>query len=387
LLVGEIALTVVLLVGAGLMVRSFLNMQRWDVGIATKGVVMARVELPPERYRGPADLLAFEERLMERLDAMGGAFAVTIASDAPGSGAEPLGLRLQDRDVRDRDGHLPEVSTVRIAAGYFSALDARLLQGREFEPADGRPGAEAVIVNEPFAAKYWPGENPIGKRIQVGGGDGKPWLNVVGVSPAILQHFKRDLNVPTVYVPYRQNPVSSFFVLARGSAAADRIAPALRAEISALDSDLPLIGMTTLDEYLRNITWGYRLFSGLFSIFAFIALLMSSVGIYSATAYGISQRTQEIGIRLALGATRQSVAWMVLRQGLIRIAAGLALGLIGALALSGAMQMLLYNVTPTDPLTFVLITGLLGAVTTAACLIPARRAMSLDPSEALRQDG
>jgi ABC-type antimicrobial peptide transport system permease subunit len=209
---------------------------------------------------------------------------------------------------------------------------------------------------------------------------------VVGVSEPILQgNLEGNVVQPIVYVPYRQNP-SGMFVMVRSRIPKDALTASLRNELRSIDPDLPLFDIRTLDERLWQRTWPFRVFGTLFSVFAITALVMSCVGIYAVTAYGVSQRTQEIGVRVALGASRWSVLWLVLRQAMIRIGIGLTLGLAGAIALSRVLRSVLFQVSPTDPSTFIVIAILLCIVTIAASMIPARRAMRLDPVDALRSE-
>jgi predicted permease len=395
LLVGEIGLTIVLLVGAGLMIRSFLQMYTFDIGIQTDNLLTVQVQPTSSRYPQPADRLAFQERLNARLRALPGIDMMTIASHPPAGGGLARTLKLQDRDIADSNNRLPVVTRLAILPDYFPALNLPVSRGRNFTQADGAPGAEVVIVNETFAARYWPGEDPVGKRIRLGqdferGTDDPklPWLTVIGVSPPVYQQSPdSEFRVqPTVYVPFRQEPTIAFTVLTRSRVSRDALLSSIRNELRSVDPDLPLYNIRTLDEILERRRWPFRVFGTLFAAFAVIALVMSSVGIYAVTSYGVGQRTPEIGVRMALGASRRDVLWLVLRQGLKRIAIGLTIGLLAAVGVSRVLASILVNTTPTDPLTFVSISILLTVVTLVACIVPARRAMYLDPVHALRTE-
>jgi putative ABC transport system permease protein len=393
LLVGQIGLTLVLLVGAGLMIRSFLNLQNFNVGIQTGNMLTVGISVPPAKYSQTEDRLAFLDRLQERVRSVPGIEAMTVASNAPAGGGAPLALKLADRDIADSNGRAPLVSRVVIAPGYFQALRLTLARGREFNAADGGPGNEAVIVNQPFAAKYWPGADAIGKRIRLGADEKAAWITIIGVSPPVFQ--QNDLNnstafrtadvQPTVYVPYRHEPNAPLNILTRNRIQNETVTATLRNELRNLDSDLPLFNIRTVDEMLYQRSWPYRVFGSLFAIFAAIALVMSSVGIYAVTAYGVNQRSQEIGIRMALGAGKRDVLWLILRQVLKRITVGLAIGLVSALAVSRVLSSLLFDVAPTDPATFLSISVVLSAVTIIACLVPATRATLLDPASVLNR--
>jgi predicted permease len=393
LLIGQIGLTIVLLVGAGLMIRSFLITQRFDIGVDTQNIVTVQVAPPSFRYPQPLDRLAFQERLRERLETLPSMDTLTIVSHPPAGGAAFRTLKIEGREMTDANNRLPSVARLSVVPGYFDALDLTVRRGRAFTETDGAAGAEAVIVNEPFVARYFPDEDPLGKRLRLGEDLNRgtedleaAWLTIIGVSPPVFQQSpNQDLSVqPTVYVPFRQEPPVAFTVLARSSLSGEAVVAAIRNELREVDADLPLYNIRTMDDILAQRNWPYRIFGTLFATFAVIALLMSSVGIYAVTAYGVGQRTQEIGVRMALGARQRDILWLVLRQGITRIFLGVALGLLAALGASRVLSAVLVNMTATDPTTFVSICLLLAVVTLLACFVPARRATQLDPVDALR---
>jgi predicted permease len=393
LLVGEVALTIVLLVGAGLMIRSFLQMYTFDIGVNTDNLLTVQVQPTASRYPKPEDRRVFEGRLQERLESLPGIDVLTIVSQPPAGGALGRTLKLEDRSLFDANNRLPVVSRLVVVPGYFQKLNIPITRGRDISAADGNAGSEVVIVNEQFVAKYWPNEDPVGRRIRLGqdferGTDDPtlPWLTVIGVSRGVYQTSPdNDFTIqPTVYVPFRQEPPIAFTVLARSRTSRDSLIASIRNELRNVDPDLPLYNIRSMDEILERRRWPFRVFGTLFAAFAIIALALSSVGIYAVTAYGVGQRTSEIGLRMALGAQRGDVMWLVLRQGIRRIAIGLTLGLLAAFGVSRVLRSVLVNITPTDPVTFVFISLLLTLVTLVACLVPARRAMHLDPVDALR---
>jgi len=393
LLVGQIALTIVLLVGAGLMIRSFLITQRFDIGVNTENLVSVQLTLPNARYPQPADRLAFQERLEERLDAVPGVDALTIVSNPPASGAQMLTLKIDGREMVDANNRLPTVYRLVVVPDYFESLELPIRRGRGFSETDGAPGAEAVIVNETFVTRYFPDTDPLGSRLRLGTDVNRgtedpaaPWLTIVGVSPPVFQQSpNQDLRVqPTVYVPFRQEPLIGFTILARTKVSGDAVVTAIRNELRQLDADLPLFNIRTMDDILAQRNWPYRIFGTLFGTFAVIALLISAVGIYAVTAHGVGQRTQEIGVRMALGADRRDILWLVLKQGTLRIGIGLVLGVVAAAFASRAIGAVLVNTSTRDPLTFIAICLLLTAVTLLACFMPARRATQLHPTQALR---
>jgi putative ABC transport system permease protein len=393
LLVGQVGLTIVLLVGAGLMIRSFLITQQFDIGVDTDRILSVQVTLPNARYPQATDRVAFHDSLMERLGALPGMDGVTIASHPPAGGAASRTLKLEGRELIDENNRLPIVARVAVFPGYFEALGLTVRRGRDFIEADGAAGAEAVIVNEPFVARYFPGEDPLGKRLRLGNDLDRgtedlaaPWVTIIGVSPPVFQQSRdQDLSVqPTIYAPLRQEPPTAFTVLARSGMAEDAAVAAIRNELRQLDADMPLYNVRSMDDILAQRNWPYRIFGTLFAVFALIALLISSVGIYAVAAHAIGQRRQEIGVRMAFGARQRDILWLVLRQGITRIVLGIALGLLAAVGVSRVLTSVLVNTTATDPATFAAISILLAAVTLLACFVPARRATRLDPVDALR---
>jgi putative ABC transport system permease protein len=344
------------------------------------------VPLDERKYPERADLVAFTDRLIERLASLPDVESFTIASELPATGAPLAHLHLADRVIANSDGTPPRVARTLIGAGYFEALGLTMPRGREFTPADGAPGAEAVIVNQRFAAQYWPGEDPVGQKIRLGQGNWQgPWTTVVGVSPTIRQTSLRPDVDALVYLPFRQFPTFWFSIMARVRSPASA-ANVLQEEVRKLDPDLPLLNMRTLDEYLDRLSGETRILSTLFFVFALIGLLLSAVGIYAATAYATSQRTQEIGIRIALGAATRDVVWLVLGSGLRQLALALPIGMAFAIAVSRLLASVLFEVTPLDLVTFVSIPVMLSAIVLAACLVPARRAARLSPVDALRTE-
>jgi predicted permease len=385
LLVGEIALTVVLLLGAGLAMRSFLILNSVDVGVDTRNLIDAWLDLPRNKYAKDSDRVAFVENFLatfSRPDRR-----ATVALAGPLTGAASNKLQLQDRDIKNNSGISPDVAVLPVANGYFSALDVPLIRGRDFQDRDGHPGSQVAIVNERFASAYWPDENPVGKRLRLGN-ERAPWLDVVGVSRNIAQSASNLAAgpQPVVYVPYRQLAVDSFAILVRGGEVGSTVVQ-LRAAIAAMDPDLALYHVMQTDEMLRDVFWIERVQGSLFTLFAAMALVMSSIGLYGVTAHGVNLRAREIGIRAALGATPFGVIWLVVKQSLTRIAAGLAIGLLGAVLLNDLLKEIAFaGADPGDPVTFFSTLILLAAVTLAASFLPAWRASKLNPADALRAD-
>ena len=394
MVVVELALTLVLLVGAGLMGRSFLKLYTRDLGIRTDHLLSMQMQLPESKYRDAAARRAFYERLAPRLSAIPGVESITFTTSVPPFGAARRDVDIEGRPVRAAGEKAPDAAVVLISPSFFDTIGVQLRRGRAFNDNDGAPGSEAVIVNELFASRLFPGEDPIGRRIRL---TAEPlpgqapavetWRTIVGVAPTLRHGSMQDANPPmAVYVPYRQESPRGTILLARSRLDVGSIMNAVRREVQAVDQDQPVFTAQTFDDIMRQQRWPFRVFGSLFAIFAVIALIMSSVGLYAVMAYSVTQRTSEIGVRMALGADGRDVSWLVFRRGLMQMTIGLALGLAGAFAISRVLKALLVGITPTDPVTFVGITVLLAVVATAACLLPARRATRVDPLIALRAD-
>jgi len=412
MVVLELALTLVLLVGAGLMIRSFLKLYTIDIGIRTENLVSMDLQLPNSKYPAPPApganapaipagvrpdaRIAFYDRLLPRLEAIAGVESVSFTTGVPPFGGGRRGIDIEGRPPRKPEERAPDVGVVTISPRFFDTVGVQLRRGRLFRDTDGTPGQENTIVNEKFVAQFFPNEDPIGRRIRFIPGKPAPgqpappvpvWRTIVGVSPTIRHSNPQDAEPPAVmYVPHRQNPPSGGSLLIRSRLDAAAILKAVRTEVGAVDPDQPTFAVRTMTQMLEQQMWPYRVFGTLFATFAVIALVMSSVGLYAVMAYSVTQRTTEIGVRMALGAEGRQVSWLILKRGLWQMGLGLSLGLAGAFGLSGVLGTLLVQVTPTDPVTFGTITAILTVVAIAACLIPARRATRVDPLIALRAE-
>ena len=381
LIVVEISLTVVLMVGAGLLVRSLLALQSVNMGFRTGNLLIATLTLSDAKHPSDAERIALTNRLSEQMKSAPDVESFTITSQIPGSGAERSTLELADRNTSDGNGRFPTVALTVIDAGYFRSLGLTMPGGREFSSADDAAGSPVAIVNQRFAAQYWPSEDSIGKRIRLGNRD---WITVVGVSPTIRQtSLRRDVEA-LVYIPYRQFPQYTFSIIMRTRSSGISAARTLREEWNKLEPGLPAMNILTFEEYVDRFGLEARILSTLFSMFAMIGLVLSAVGIYAVTAYSVSQRTQEIGIRMALGATGADMVWLLLRSGLKQLATALPIGIVCALMVSRLFASVLFEVGPLDIVTFASIPILLTVIVLFACLIPAWRAARLNPLDALR---
>ena len=395
MVVLELALTLVLLVGAGLMVRSFLKLYTIDVGMQTDHMMAMRIELTTPKYPNADARRAFFDRLAPRLDSIPGVEAAALTTSVPPFGVGRRGVEIEGRPERKPEERAPEVGLVSVSPRFFDTIGVQMRRGRAFVANDGAPGAEATIINDAMAAQLFTGEDPIGKRIRTvqsqPGTAGSPpppvpvWRTIVGVIPTVRHSSPQDAVAPAVmYIPYRESAPGGISLLVRSRLEPGAVMRAVQTEVQAVDPDQPVFTVQTLDQMLAQAMWPYRVFGSLFAIFAFIALVMSAVGLYAVMAYSVTQRTAEIGVRMALGAGGGQVSWLILKRGLVQMGLGLALGLTAAFFLSKVMRSLLVQVSPSDPLTFAAITTILALVAMAACLIPARRATRVDPLVALR---
>ncbi|MGH9347254.1 MAG: ABC transporter permease [Vicinamibacterales bacterium] len=386
MVVAEVALTIVLLVAAGLMVRSYLKIEALELGFDTTNLVGGAIQLTEARWNEPAARLRFQEQVIERVRALPGVKVATAASGFPLTGGAQMRVEIEGRPAIDR-AQAPQTITVSIAGEYFPTLSVHLIRGRDFSSLDGRPGSEVAIVSERFAAQMFPGEDPIGRRFRFLTDTDRPWLTVVGVSPSIRQgNPQQPEPEPVVYQPFRQDPTRLVGLLVRTAMDPAGVVAGIRAAVREVNPDQPLYNVRTYEELLTEVAWMWRVFGTLFAIFAAIALVLSAIGLYAVTSYSVAQRTQEIGVRMALGARTSQVSWLILRRGLAQLGIGTGLGLAGAYFASSLLATLLVQMSPHDAVTFATITGLLLIVTVLACLLPAWKAMHVDPVIALRAE-
>jgi predicted permease len=384
--VAQFALSLVLLIGAGLLLRSFSRLSALDTGFRSERVLVGRVSLPGREYQDAASVRGLFDRLRERLEALPGVEAVGLSSIAPFSaGNNQQAFVLQGKEPAP--GQPTLVASVRSATpSYFSAVRTPLLRGRLFDERD-REGAELVaIVDESLARRHWRDGIAVGQRVRIGGND-SPWRTIVGVVAAIKHRDLRREPDHYVYAPFAQLPQWRMDVVVRSPAAArPELATALRSELRRIDPTLPLFDVHTLEQAVADSLLLQRLVNGLLLAFALVALLLASIGVYGVMSLNVSQRVNEFGIRLALGATPVGVRALVLRQGMRLVMLGAALGLGVAVGLTRFLGAMLFEVPPLDPATFSAVTLGLLAVAAVACYVPARRATALDPLAALRRE-
>ncbi|HEX6132476.1 MAG TPA: ABC transporter permease [Longimicrobiales bacterium] len=391
LVVSEVALAVVLVVGSGLMLRSFAELRKVDPGFEPEGLLSFQLFLPAATYPEATDQAAFLDRLLDRMRAIPGVTAAAAMSGLPPRRDVNANDTEFEGFVPTEDGPAQNTDYWQfVTRDYLETMRIPLVDGRLFTYAD-EGGAPVVLVNERLAQVFYPDMNPIGRRLRPPG-DGIPWLTIVGVVRDVKQGGLEEETGTEVYFLFPQTARSVGFaprsmnVVLRTDGEPLRLATAVREELRALDAQLPAANMASMEEVLADSVSGPRFITLLLSIFAAVALALAAIGTYGVMSYAVVQRRQEIGIRMALGARAASVLGMVLGQGFVVAAIGLALGIAGAFALTKLMSSLLFNVSTTDPLAFLGAPLLLALVALTACYIPARRATRVDPASVLKQE-
>ena len=391
LLVVQVALTLVLLAGAGFMMRSFFVLYRLDLGFETPRLLTMQINLNDRKYPTAVERNAFARRLQERLAGIGALDAVTTASNFPLTGGWGLELSIDGRT--DPNARRPIVTLVSVGASYFDTLGIRLLRGRGFTASDETSGRGGVIVNQRFADMYFKGEDPLGRQIsvteQAPNGIDLRSQTIIGVSTIVRQRDVQNIEPdPVVYVPYFSgaNQGRNVAVIVRIPGGMTAAVPLIRQAVLELDADIPVFNVRTMDELLAQRRWQYRIFGGMFAVFAAIALLLAAVGLYAVMAYSVTQRTQEIGVRMVLGAPPREVVWLFLRRAFVLVAIGLTIGMSGAFGVGRLLQSLLVQSTGRDVPVLLSISLLMIVVAVTACVWPARRATRLNPVAALRYE-
>ena len=384
LVVFQFALTLVLLTGAGIFVRALLNTLSINPSVPATQLTIASLQLPDSRYKDADARQRFYDQLLPRLRELAGVSRAAIASDGPGLGANRQQIELEHAPVAN-PAQRPWISFVAQSPGYLETIHLPLLEGRDFNETDGTAHHEAAIVTHDAAARLWPGQNPIGKRFRLFDDKNKAseWIAVVGISANIMQEIQENDPRPLLFVPYRQEGWDTMAVVVDSS---DNPLQAMRETVQALDPELPLNDPFLVKDALEHQTWFLRVFGRIFLGFGVIAMLMASVGIYAVIAHAMNSRTQEIGVRLALGATMRNVLVLVMKRGLWQIGAGLVFGLGAALPVAHLMASLPFGVARSDTSIFLIVALCLASVGVFACWLPARRAAGLDPVKAIRYE-
>jgi putative ABC transport system permease protein len=383
--VTEVALSLVLLVGAALFVRSFLNLQHAQVGFETAPLMTMRFYLPGEAYESPDAKSRRVEDIVRRIESLPAVQAAFASNFVPlGGGGGGGSVLVEGRPVPA--GEEPEVGFTAVSPRLRQTLDVALMRGRDFTQAEGTTRTPVALINQAMAKKVWGDEDPVGRRFRLKGDRIADWFTVIGIV-ADFRHFQRDSDeeaFPAAYVPYPFDAALNTGLTIRVAGEPASVTAAVREQIRESDPSLPVFQVRTMEEVRQLSFWQFRLFGWIFGIFGFVALVLASIGVYGVLSYSVSQRTQEIGVRVALGAARADVLRLVVSQGLKLAAIGIVLGLGAAFGVTRFIRTLLYNVTPTDPVSFATVSVFLMAIAFLASYVPARRATGVDPIVALR---
>jgi putative ABC transport system permease protein len=388
LIIAEVALSVVLLAGAGLLFRSFIRLQAVNAGFTAEHVLTATLSPAGQKFQNDSDYVRFYDAVLARLQAIPGVQSAGAISTLPLSKGPTTGFTVEGRPILSRDKW--SLTNFRgVSSDYFRTMNIPVLQGRGFTDQDNDTAPPRVVVNQAIARRDFPDEDPVGKRITFGGTDNKNqpiWFEIVGVTASVRSIELREEAEPELYFAIRQNPFNDMTVVLRSTVEPESLTPALRQAVADVNKSVPISRVQTMEHVVSESVTQPRFNLFLLGLFGSLALLLSAAGIYGVTAYSVTQRTHELGIRIALGAQVGDVLRLVLGQGMAVIAIGLVLGLAAAFALLRLMKSLLFGVGENDPLTFAAITLVLLLVALLACYVPARRATKVDPLTALRYE-
>jgi putative ABC transport system permease protein len=383
---AEIALALVLLVGAGLLLKSFVRLTHVDPGFDPRGILLAQLNLPASSYAEDAKLTAFSRGIHERLGALPGAEAAALTSSVPLVGGAYYSFRI-DGEPEPPPQTVQDAESFVVSPGYFGALRIPLLQGRDFDAVlDAEQAPRAAIVSQTLARRYFPDADPIGRRISTEGPREEAWMTIVGVVGDTRNRGLGEDVYPQLYAPLAQVPRRSMTLVVRTPGDPAALSGAVRAAVAAMDPELPVYGISTMDGVVAESVAGQQFNMLLIGVFGAVALLLASIGIYGVLSYSVAQRTHELGIRMALGAGRREILMLVLRQGMRLALVGVAVGLAASLAVTRVLSGLLYGVAAVDLPTFGSVAALLVAVALLACSLPAWRAMKVSPLAALHEE-
>ena len=388
IVVAEVATAVVLLIAAGLLLKSFLRLTNVSYGFDPNNLLTARIFLRSDKYSTESQQTAFSSQLLDRLDALPGVRTASVSTSLPIRLSMKMRVGIEGRPAPAMNDPSASVPLDSVSNSYFRSLGIPILAGRGFQNQDGPNAPRVAVVNQGFVRLFFPhGENPIGQGILMA--PGTPYqtaVSIIGVSAAIRRVGPGGKSLPQVFLPFAQSPSDSITVLLHTVSNPHATVSALRSQVLAIDKELPLSNVATMDDLLAGEAADQHFETTAVGLFAALALILAGLGIYGVISYMVSQRTNEIGIRMALGAEKRNILKMVISQGLKLALVGVVAGAAGALVLTRFIASQLYNVRPTDPSTFIAVSLILVAVTLLACYIPARRASKVDPMVALRYE-
>jgi putative ABC transport system permease protein len=385
LLAAEVALAVVLVTGAGLMLRTMSNLLSIDTGITPDQVVTATLQLP-DRYDA-ARRRVFVSQVIGALQGTAGIAEAAFTNSIPVAGSNWGSIFIVDGQPVPERSQLPSAAWTTVTDRYFSTMGIRLVRGRLFTPADAEASSRVAVVNQTFARRFFGDNDPIGARVKQGWPeDQAPWREIVGVVNDVRVNGLQDDGRLQVYLPFMQTPMPFGSIVVRAGGETAVIVKAIESAVRSADPHLPLFNVRTMGQIINADVGNARLTMVLLIGFAALALLMAAIGVFGVTSYSVMKRTHELGVRMALGADRGSVLRLVVREEMSACLAGIVIGVTGALLLSSLLQSLLVGVAPRDAFTLTISAAVLLAVTTAACLVPAARATRVDPATALRLD-
>jgi len=384
--VAQFSLSLVLLVGAGLLLRSFQRLLAVDPGFRAENVVAARLSLPGRRYPSDTLVRGFYERLLPQLRVLPGVRAVGLAQRLPFTGGNPQNTFVVE-GREPRSGEPQTVANVRqVTPGYFAAIGTPVLRGRVFAETDVVGAPPVAVVDETLARRYWPNADPIGKRIKRGGAPNAEWMTVVGVVPNVKHRSLTETPDLWLYEPFGQVTNWGNYLVVRAGGDPANLISAIRSEVAAIDPTIPLFDVQTMEQLIDRSLATRRLTNALLAGFALTALLLAAIGIYGVMSVSVGSRIREFGVRLALGAQGRDVVRLVVGEGMLLVAIGTILGLVGALSLKHVLSGLLFGVGVLDPVTLAVVPLILAAAAVTACYLPARRATRADPMAALRAE-
>jgi putative ABC transport system permease protein len=386
LVVAEISLALVLLAGAGLMIRSFLHQVEQRTAVRSEGVLTATFTMPVAVYPNNAAKLAFMDRVMPAIAALPGVRSLSTVQALPLSRNSWTRNLWLEGEPLGRDAPQRSVFYSVIRPDYFHTMGIRMVAGRDFTARDDTSNARIAIVSQTAARTLWKGKDPIGQRFKWSSDDTTGWKTVVGVAGDVLQNISGKRPPTQIYVPHMQEPLQTVVLVARHDGDPGAMTAAMRRVIQSNDPDMPLYEVYTMNEIIRRGLWENRIWVTLMTVFASLALVIAAIGIYGVMAYSVAQRTQEIGIRMALGAAREDVLRLIVGQAMRLTVLGVGIGLAGAYAVTRLMASVLFGVSATDPPTFIGVTVILGLSAVAAAWLPADRATRVDPMVALRAE-